>query len=56
MVFQDVTATVSLPLPSSTEFSNDAFNLAWPQILAFSSAVLGILLVSLIIKAFSRGS
>lgn len=55
MVFPYVIAEVSLPLPDAKSFSKEALDLAMPQILAFSSAVLGILIVSLIIKAFSKG-
>lgn len=57
MVFQNVTvAQVTLPLPDSNTFFQQAYDLAWPQVLAFSAAVVGVLAVSLTIKAFSRGS
>lgn len=49
----NVIVVSSLPNPDS--FVKDAYDMAWPQILSFSSAVLGILAVTLIIKAFTKG-
>jgi hypothetical protein len=41
-----------LGLPSGRNWvMNDVYGMAWPQILAFSSAVLGIIVVGLIVKS-----
>lgn len=55
MVLQDVVAAIDLKLPDPKEFGQNAYNLAMPQILAFSAAVIGVLAVAKIIQAFSRG-
>lgn len=41
-----------LGMPSGRNWvMNDVYNLAWPQILAFSSAVLGLVVVGLLVKS-----
>lgn len=45
-------ASVELPLPDSEEFFQESFDLAFPQVLAWSSAACGILLTVMIIKSF----
>lgn len=55
MVLQNVVAEIPVPLPSVTTFTKDAYDMAWPQILTFSTAVVGVLAVSMIIRAFSKG-
>ena len=45
-------AEVELPLPDPDEFFQDSFDLAFPQVLAWSAAATGILLTVMIIKAF----
>ena len=54
MVFSYV-IKIDLPLPDAKQFGKEAYDMAFPQILAFCSAVAGILLVNLLIKAFSKG-
>lgn len=46
---------VSNPLPNPTTFVKGAYDLAYPQILAYCSALIGILTVVLIIRAVSKG-
>lgn len=55
VVLQNVVAAIDLNLPDAKQFGQDAYNLALPQILAFSAAVIGILAVAKVIQAFSRG-
>ena len=50
---QSQTETV-LPLPEPNEFFEESFALAFPEVLAWSAAATGIILVILIIKSFSR--
>ena len=44
---------VQLPLPNADEVVDNSFNTAFPQVLAWSTAVTGILLVVLLIKSFT---
>ncbi len=53
-VFQNV-AVVPNPLPEPNGFVTQAYNMAWPQVLAFSAAILGILTVSLILRSLTKG-
>lgn len=46
--------SINLPLPEPNQFFNDTFALAFPEVLAWSAAATGILLVVLIVKSFSR--
>jgi len=55
-VFPYVVMDVSSSLPDPDTFVNQAYNMAWPQILAFSSAIIGIIVVPLIINALTKGS
>lgn len=55
VVLSDVVATIDLGLPDAKKFGEDAYNLALPQILAFSAAIAGVVAVAKIIQAFSRG-
>lgn len=50
-LFQNVVAQ----LPNPNSFVKDAYDLAFPQVLAFMSAVIGVLTVSLILKAVTKG-
>jgi hypothetical protein len=44
---------VPLPLPQPRDFFyGQVFSLAWPQVLAFSSACVGLVLISLVIRSF----
>ena len=45
---------MELPLPSPEEVIQDSFDLAWPQVLAYSSALTGVLIVVMILKSFTR--
>lgn len=45
-------ATSLVPLPDAREFALSAYNKAYPQVVAFSTAVAGILLISLLIRSF----
>lgn len=47
-------ATVSVPLPDADTFAQQAIDKAWPEILNFCAAVLGVLAVTYLIKAFSK--
>lgn len=55
VVLQNVIAAIDLGLPDPKEFGKDAYDLALPQILAFSAAVIGVVAVAKVIQAFSRG-
>ena len=46
--------SIELPLPDPKEFFQESFNLAFPEILAWSAAATGILLVVLIVKSFTK--
>jgi hypothetical protein len=43
VVLQNVIMAIDLGLPEPKKFGQDAYNLALPQILAFSAAVIGVL-------------
>jgi hypothetical protein len=44
----------NVPLPSPDTVYNQAYSMAWPQVLAFSSACIGIASIIYIIRSFSR--
>lgn len=46
--------SIQLPLPDPDEFFQQSFDLAFPQVLAWSSAATGILLVVLILRSFTK--
>ena len=46
--------STTLPLPDPEVFFQESFSLAFPQVLAWSSAATGILLVVLLIKSFTK--
>lgn len=43
---------INLPLPDPDQFVEDQFNLAFPEILAYSSAIIGISLTVMLVKSF----
>lgn len=45
---------IAQTLPDPDSFKQDVYQLAWPQILAYSSALIGIVLVLMIVKAFIK--
>ena len=47
-------ASVELPLPDAEEYFQETFDLAFPQVLAFSSALIGVSMVVLILKSFTK--
>lgn len=53
-IFPNVIAQQYGSLPDPDGFVNQAKDLAWPQVLAFSAAVIGILTVVLILRSISR--
>jgi hypothetical protein len=55
MVLQNVTVVETLPLPDYNEFVQGAWDKAFPQVVAFCAAILGVLAVSMVIKAFTKG-
>lgn len=44
--------TLTLPLPEPEGFVTSSYNLAYPQILTFCGALIGITLIVLLIKSF----
>lgn len=54
-VFQNVILAESYgPLPDPDTFVGQSKDLAWPQILAFSTAIIGILTVVLILRSITK--
>lgn len=54
-VFQNVIIVAQYgSLPDPIQFVNQAKDLAWPQVLAFSTAILGILTVILILRSVTK--
>ena len=47
-------ASVELPLPDAEQFFQESFDLAFPQVLAFASALIGVSMVVLILKSFNK--
>lgn len=47
-----VSLVMELPLPDPNQVVDDSWNLAFPQVLSWSSAATGILLVVMLIKSF----
>lgn len=47
-------AQVELPLPDSETVIQDSYDLAFPQVIAWSAAASGILLVVLLVKSFTN--
>lgn len=50
--WHSVPLVIELPLPDPNKVVDDSWNLAFPQVLAWSSAATGILLVVMLIKSF----
>lgn len=48
----DGVSILTLPLPDSATFVNSSYDLAYPQILTFCGALIGITLVVLLVKSF----
>lgn len=44
----------NVPLPSADSVYNQAYSMAWPQVLAFSGACIGIASIVFIIRSFSK--
>jgi len=54
-VFPNVTILAQYgSLPDPIQFVNQSKDLAWPQVLAFSSAIVGILTVVLILRSVTK--
>lgn len=47
-------AEVNLPLPDSEQVIQDSFDLAFPQVIAWSAAASGIILVVMLIRSFTN--
>lgn len=45
---------VNVPLPSSEQVYSEAMSMAWPQVLTFAGACVGIVGITLIVRAFTR--
>lgn len=45
---------VDNPLPDPESVIDQSWNLAWPQVLAWSAAAVGVLIAIMIVKSFAR--